>query len=248
MSGTGARFATAFGATGPGVQTLIASDPDFAAAFIDYAESAGRASGLPPWVRELLLLAHDVSITNLDEIGATHRVTMALEAGATPAQVVRVVELVTMVSLHGLTHGIRIVQSLDDDPEPEAIDDPRGYWRAFDRTFPAFREGMRAGNPAAYEAYERMGSLLWREGGLEPRWAELVYVVADLANTHLFTDGAAFHIENALHYGATREQVVDAIFLTVPSVVRSLEVGFRAVRAGLDAHGTRDQSSASTPR
>jgi alkylhydroperoxidase/carboxymuconolactone decarboxylase family protein YurZ len=41
-------------------------------------------------------------------------------------------------------------------------------------------------------------------GGLDPKLRELALVVADLSTSHLYTTGAALHIDGALRGGATR--------------------------------------------
>jgi len=223
-----ARLAVIYGGAGPGLALLTQIDPGFTASFTAYAEAAYRGASLDPRLRQLLLLAHDVSITNLDGTGARNRVLLALQAGATEREVTTVIELVTMVSLHGMTKGFPLLCPLEDQT-PDADAPTGGYWAAFETAFPAFHRRMKAANPDAFAAYRAMGEHIWKTGSLDPAWAELVFVVIDLANTHLFTEGAAFHIRNALHYGATHQQVLDAVFLTVPSIVRSLEVGLSAV-------------------
>lgn len=229
------QYASHYGHVGDGLRLLIKSDPEFAGALGDYVAASSEAGSLEPKIRELLLLAHDVSITNLDRDGAQRRVVKALDAGATEAEIRHVIELVTMLSLHGLTRGLPMVPALATGLGPVASS-RGGYWDAFEEAFPAFHQRLEEANPAAFASYQRMGAALWRKGGLEPVWAELVFVVADLSNTHLFTDGAAFHIRNALHYGATDQQVLDAVFLTVPSIIRSIDVGFLALQDGLAQH------------
>lgn len=229
------QFASHYGQVSDGLRLLITTDPEFASALESYVAASSQASSLEPRIRELLLLAHDVSITNLDREGAQRRVVKALRAGATEAEIRHVIELVAMLSTHGLIRGIPLVPSQGSGPDP-ATAMSGGYWVAFESAFPAFHQKMKAANPAAFASYRSMGAALWRKGGLEPVWAELVFVVADLANTHLFTDGAAFHVRNALHYGATSQQVLDAVFLTVPSIIRSIDVGFAALQDGLAQH------------
>jgi alkylhydroperoxidase/carboxymuconolactone decarboxylase family protein YurZ len=51
---------------------------------------------------------------------------------------------------------------------------------------------------------------------LEPKVKEFVYCAFDVAATHLYTSGLKLHIENALGYGATPQEVMEVIELASP--------------------------------
>ena len=241
------RLAAVYGDVGEGLRLLTEIDPEFASALTDFVGASSMAASLEPRLRQLLLLAHDVSITNLDEEGARNRVLMALRAGATEREITAVIELVTMVSLHGLTRGFPLLEPRAAEPQQEGTPG-EGYWESFEAAFPGFHRRMKDANPAAFASYRAMGKHIWKNGGLDPAWSELVFIVVDLSNTHLFTEGAALHIRNALHYGATRQQVLDAVLLTVPSIVRSIDMGFNAVRDGLALFRQEDPPPMEYPR
>ena len=65
-----------------------------------------------------------------------------------------------------------------------------------------------------FEAYLRFSSVPWRNGVLEPKLKELIYIAIDAATTHLYEPGLRQHVQNALGYGATREEIMEVYELT----------------------------------
>lgn len=225
------RISAVFGSVSAGWVSLRSRDPEFAAAFLGYVEAAHHTHHLPDHVRELLLLAHDASMTTVDEAGIEHRMVTALRAGATERHILDVLELLTMLSIHSIVRGIHLV----DKPEPPPANKQGRYWVEFEQRFPGFHGTFARCLPALFAKYDELGKVLWRQGGLEPEWKELVFVVADLSTNHLFTDGAALHVVNAKAYGATNQQIVEAIGLAIVPVARTVDVGLPALARALDS-------------
>lgn len=206
------RVNAVYGAVSAGWRELQRRDPEFAEVFLQYVETAHNAPSLPASIRELLLLAHDVSMTTFDETGIANRMESALDAGATEREILDVIELLSMLSIHSLVTGL----DLAAPPEPPPASRQGPYWHEFEERFPGFHGALASTQPEFFGRYEALGKALWRPDGLAPQWKELVFVVADLSTTHLFRDGAAIHIANARSYGATASQVIEAIILAIP--------------------------------
>ncbi len=109
----------------------------------------------------------------------------------------------------------------------EAFIDRRGYWNGF-------WDGLLQLDPDFFEAYIEFSGVPWRNGTLEPKVKELVYIAIDAATTHLYEPGLRQHIRNALGYGATREEIMEvyelvsvlgihACTLGVPVLLEELE-------------------------
>jgi alkylhydroperoxidase/carboxymuconolactone decarboxylase family protein YurZ len=225
-----ARVEHIYGSFSPGWALLLKEDPTFAGAFAGYLNAAYQVGELQPKIRELLLLAHDATVTVLNEDGVRLRVRRALDFGATKRQILDVLELVALISIHSLTTGLPLIAGPEhaDLPRPARV--ASRYWDDFENQFPGFHSHLAAAAPELFDAYRDLGDAFSRgPDGLEPKWRELAVVVADLSTSHLFRDGAAFHIATALRYGATPTEVVAAIALAVPCATRTLEIGLAAL-------------------
>ena len=64
-------------------------------------------------------------------------------------------------------------------------------------------------DPDFLEIYQKFSSLPWQRGHLEPKVKEFVYIAIDVATTHLYEPGLRIHIQNALRYGATVEEIME---------------------------------------
>jgi alkylhydroperoxidase/carboxymuconolactone decarboxylase family protein YurZ len=58
-----------------------------------------------------------------------------------------------------------------------------------------------------FETYLRYSAVPWRRGHLEPKLKEFVYITLDAVATHLYEPGLRLHIQNALRYGATPDEM-----------------------------------------
>lgn len=63
------------------------------------------------------------------------------------------------------------------------------------------------------EAYLGLSGHPWREGVLDPKVKELIYIAIDCNTTHLYNKGTRVHMQNALEYGATREEIMEVFEL-----------------------------------
>lgn len=66
----------------------------------------------------------------------------------------------------------------------------RGYWNEL------WDDTLRLG-PDFFEAYLDFSSVPWRNGVLEPKVKELIYVAIDVSTTHLYDAGTRIHMPNA---------------------------------------------------
>jgi alkylhydroperoxidase/carboxymuconolactone decarboxylase family protein YurZ len=88
----------------------------------------------------------------------------------------------------------------------DAFISERGYWNEF-------WDGLLTLDPEFFQAYLQFSAVPWRNGTLEPKIKELIYIAIDAATTHLYEPGLRQHIRNAIKYGATREEVMEVLEL-----------------------------------
>jgi alkylhydroperoxidase/carboxymuconolactone decarboxylase family protein YurZ len=234
------RVRRTLGRVTPGWRALVEEDPEFAEAYSAYLEACVDTGALEPRIRELLLLAHDATVTVLDAEGVGVRVRRAREAGASEREVLDVLRLLTLIPIHSVTTGLPMLYGAHEFPRPEQTRDR--YWDDFEARLPGFNGMLAHALPKVFDAYRRLGRTLWssKRQGLAPKWRELVFVVADLATSHLYASGARLHIHAAIRHGATREEVAAAIALAVPCGARTVELGMAALleyRASGDDRG-----------
>ena len=217
---------------------LVEHRPAWTAAFCDYLD-ATRTGAIDRASYELLCVAAFASCTTQDPEWTRVHVANARRHGATEAQVVEVLQLVSMLGMHSVIDGLAPV--LDEvrkagwTPAPDTNDmrarylDGHGYWKAFDRYFPGFHDDFIAASPELFETYQTMGAASWETSSLDGWLRELVFVVMDLSSTHLYISGAKYHTANALHYGATPEQALEALRLCTRVSSNIMALGIRAL-------------------
>ena len=82
----------------------------------------------------------------------------------------------------------------------------RGYWSAF-------WDGLLALDPNFFRAYLNFSAVPWESGVLDPKIKEFIYIAIDASTTHLYEPGLRTHIQNALRYGATKEEIMEVFQL-----------------------------------
>ena len=215
----------------PQWQAAIDIDHEFVKAYIDLAQVPERKSRLDPVSRALISLAVSASVTTLDPAGIRTAAVQARRAGATRSQALEAVHLVSVLGVHSLVTGFPEVASVlehrgeqlvGDQPLSEAqlevkdhFQTKRGYWSGMNEMLLRVDQDM-------FAAYTDYSSHPWVHGELSPKLRELIYIAIDLSPTHLFTAGVGPHIENAIRYGATTEEIVETLEVTALVGISSL--------------------------
>jgi alkylhydroperoxidase/carboxymuconolactone decarboxylase family protein YurZ len=211
-------FVDAQGSWGDAWETVLAVDPEFVAAYNDLQQVPSRKSHLTPKFRELCAISVNAAATHLHVPGILPHIQAALDLGATPSEIVEVLELAATLGIHTMNIGVPLlVEVLEEQGRtgPAPLDDyqerlkaefteVRGYWHEF-------WNDMLELDPEMFEAYTTFSGIPWRTGTLTPAEKELIYISYDIAATHLYVPGTKLHIRNALGYGATPEQVLEVM-------------------------------------
>jgi len=99
-------------------------------------------------------------------------------------------------------------------------------------------------DPDFFEAYMNFSSVPWRrKGGLPPKVREFIYIAIDASTTHLCGPGTRVHIDNALKYGATPEEIMEVFELTSVLGVHSCTLGVPILMEEVEAAGRGDEMS-----
>jgi alkylhydroperoxidase/carboxymuconolactone decarboxylase family protein YurZ len=227
------EFTAARGYWSPIWDEILDSSPDYFEAYAKFSSVPWKTGTLDPKVRELIYIAIDSSTTHMYEPGLKIHIRNALKYGATKAEIMEVYQLTSVLGIHTVTFGLPVLldearkagQAVEMAPltaEQEALKKiftgNRGYWS------PLWDSLIRL-SPEFFEAYMEYSSVPWKTGTLEPKVRELVYIAIDSATTHMYEPGLRVHIQNALKYGATVQEIMEVYQLTSVLGVHTVTFG-----------------------
>ena len=112
----------------------------------------------------------------------------------------------------------------------------RGYWNEF-------WDGLLTLSPDFFESYLNFSSIPWKSGPLPPKIKEFIYIAIDASTTHLYEPGLRIHIQNALKYGATKEEIMEVMQLTSVLGMHTCTMGVPALIDELKTAGKGDELS-----
>lgn len=209
----------------PNWEAILDRDPAYFAAYLQLRAVPVKNRHLPPKIQELILLSTDASCSHLFLPGIKLHTENALKAGASPAEVMEVLELTSVLGIHTTIVGAPLLlEVLEEEGKIEKgeMEKPlderreklkaefmrkRGYWSE------SWESVIRL-DPDFFEAYTAFSGVPFENGGvLSPKVKELVFCAIDCATTHLYVPGLKVHIRNAVRYGATKEEVMEVFEL-----------------------------------
>jgi alkylhydroperoxidase/carboxymuconolactone decarboxylase family protein YurZ len=246
-----AEFIRVRGAWSDTWDAVLRLDPEFLKAYLDFSAVPWRKNHLDDKVKEFIYIAIDANATHMYLPGVRRHIKAALKLGASPQEIMEVLELSATLGIHAMNIGVPILvevlreKGMRTGPAPlndhqerlkASFTETRGYWHAF-------WDEMLELDPEMFEAYTEFSSVPWRTGTLEPKVKEFVYIAFDTAATHLYTKGLKLHIENAIGYGATPEEILEvmeiAAVLGIHGVTAAAPILLEEMRAaGRTSDGT----------
>jgi alkylhydroperoxidase/carboxymuconolactone decarboxylase family protein YurZ len=170
---------------------------------------------------ELICIAVAAACTNLQADGTRRHIRAALAAGATRVELLEVVKMASLLSIHSCSLGAPIL--LEEAKEAGAkptretagISTPicdrlraAGGWN--DAWTPFYDL-----DPSWTEQFMAVGIPVYAGGVLPPKLAELLSIAFDASFTHMYPPGTRRHIKAALAHGATIEEIMEVLKLCV---------------------------------
>jgi alkylhydroperoxidase/carboxymuconolactone decarboxylase family protein YurZ len=206
------------GTWGPAWEGILELDPAFLEAYLNFSAVPWRKNHLDAKTKEFIYIAVDAAATHLYEPGIRQHVRAALGHGATPQELMEVIELTSVLGIHAMNVGVPILaELLDERGEPvvseltteqqrlkEDFVERRGFWNDM-------WEKILVLDPEIFEAYTAFSSVPFRTGTLDRKTKTLVYIAFDSAATHLYSAGTRMHMRNALDAGATKEEILEVL-------------------------------------
>lgn len=233
-----AAFVAVHGGWDEGWQSILELDPEFLHAYLGFEAVPSRAQHLDAKTRAFIGLTVDAATTHLHAPGIRHHVAAALAAGATPQEVMEVLECTATLGIHAMNVGVPVLvevlaeRGLRTEPAPldenqerikAAFTRDRGYWN------PTWDEMLEL-TPDLFEAYTAFSSHPWLHGTLSPMMREFIYIAFDTSSTHLYRVGLKLHIENALGYGATPQQILEVMEIASVIGIHTVTTGAPILR------------------
>lgn len=226
-----ARFERERGYWAPYWDDLLDLDPDFLERYLELSSHPMRDGPLDDKTKEIVFVAANASATTLYRPGMRRHISDALDAGATVEELLDALEMVSAIGIHAVTEGVPILVEEAGLPEDvtdadrerqreirDTFEEDRGYWSDL------WQEVLEI-DQEFFERYLNYSAHPWRTGGLAPVTREFVIIAADVSTTHLYLPGLRIHVQNALGYGATREEVMNVIEIASLIGVHSVTEG-----------------------
>jgi len=207
------------GSWGEPWESMLQFDPEFVLAYLNFYAVPWRKNHLDDKTKEFMYLAVAANATHMYEPGIRAHISAALKLGATPFEIMEVLELSSTLGIHAMNIGVPILvevlneKGLRSGPAPlnayqeevkAEFTKTRGYWHPF-------WDEMLELDPELFAAYTEFSSVPWKHGTLSPKLKEFVYIAFDTAATHLYVKGLKLHIENAIGYGATPQEILEVM-------------------------------------
>lgn len=213
------------------------------AAFFDAVDgfwgAVYRSPHLTPRMKELVMVALHASSSSLNGDAISRHAERALAAGATETDVIDVLVTIIPLANHPLYIGIPILmEELEKAGQGDQAQMPgmrpdilaikedfvrsRGYWTAM-------RDTIGCWMPDYFAAFINACMAPWRDGSLTPAERELMYIAIDCSITHTYEPGMRMHIQNALRYGATRDQILEVFQLAALLGTEGYVLGIKAM-------------------
>ena len=215
-------------------EQILELDADFMQAYLNFSAVPWRKNHLDDKLKEFIYIAVSANATHMYLPGVRGHIKAALKLGATPQEIMEVLELCATLGIHAMNIGVPILvevlteKGLRTGPAPlNAYQEEvkadftkiRGYWHSF-------WDEMLELDPELFAAYTEFSSVPWKTGTLSPKVKEFIYIAFDTAATHLYVKGLKLHIENAVGYGATPQEILEV--MEIASVL-----GIHAVTTGV---------------
>ena len=169
---------------------------------------------------ELISIAVNAACTNLSAEGTRRHIRRALEAGATRDEILMVIKMGSLLSIHTASLGAPILKEegksagiqLEAKVQVETpVCDKMKQAGQWNTGWDEFYEI----DPAWTEAIIAVSLPVYTSGLFSPKLAELLSIAGDASITHMYAPGTRRHIHSALKLGATIEEIMTVLKICV---------------------------------
>lgn len=203
----------------------------------EWSELYARVA-IDPWVEgalsakevQLVCVGLSAAITNMDDAALRRHVRGALHAGATREEILEVLKMAAILSLHSMSMGAPILieealiagKALSDRRGSDVATPASDGMKAIGQWNDAW-DSFAALDPVWTDKFIAAGSTFYTNGVLTPRFVELISIAFDASITHMYAPGTRRHVKAALALGATVEQIVGVLKICVSQGANALD-------------------------
>jgi alkylhydroperoxidase/carboxymuconolactone decarboxylase family protein YurZ len=213
------------------IDTLDEWDPTWTEKYSRMASNPWISGALTQKDIELICVALNASITNMDAPGLRRHIRAALHHGATRVEILEVLKMAAILALHSMSLGAPIVveeaqtadvtrSSSTSKPAIPTVEQMKSLGQWNDAWGPFLEL-----DPLWTEQFIEAGAGFYTSGVLPPKFVELVSIAYDASITHMYAPGTRRHIRAALKLGASVEQIMDVLKLCVTQGANALDFG-----------------------
>jgi alkylhydroperoxidase/carboxymuconolactone decarboxylase family protein YurZ len=228
-------FIRARGYWRPWTEGLLRLDPTFLETYGKYAGYPAATGPLSPKMCELIYVALDGSATHLFRPGLALHMRLALEAGASAAEIIDVLRLATAQGVDGCHVGIGIlVEELSaaglevPADKAELSAEQQGLRADYVRLFgdwPDFCEHWLRFDPGYFALMLDLLAGSGAAGGLDDKSRCLISLALNACFTALHPQGVRVQIRRALRLGIDKGQIIQVLQMTAHLGVHACAVG-----------------------
>jgi len=227
--------------TGPwdaAADQLQAWDSYWADACFRMSTNPWRSELLPLKLVELIGVAINAACTNLNPEGTRRHIRAALEAGASRDEILTVIKMAALLSIHSCSLGAPILLEEANAAGKLLSTKKNAATPACDR-MKAIGQWNEAWNPffdldpAWTDQFMATGGGIYAGSTLTPKEVELLSIAFDVSYTHMYAPGTRRHIRNALKAGATIEEIMEVLKLCVVQGVQACNLAIPILAAEL---------------
>ena len=211
------------------VSELHAFDPVWAEQYLKTCSNPWNNGILTIKTIELICIGLCSACTNMQESATRRHIRAALQAGATGDEILMVVKMGSVMSIHSLSLGAPIlleeakaanISSTLKQATTPACDKMReiGQWNtAWDPFYQL--------DPLWTDQIMTCGVSIYATDLMPPKLIELLSIAFDASITHMYAPGTRRHIKGALAAGATVEEIMEVLKVCVAFGIEACSLG-----------------------
>ena len=205
-------------------------DPQWAETCARMTTNPWRSGVLSRRLVELIGVALNAACTNLNPDGTRRHIRAALTAGATRQEILTVLKMASVMSIHSCSLGAPILleeakaAEIQPAPKPPVATPAIDKMKSISQWNTAWDPFLEL-DPVWTDEFMATGIGIYASGVLPPKEVELLSIAFDASYTHMYAPGTRRHIKNALKAGATREEIMEVLKLCVVQGVQACNLG-----------------------